>query len=73
MHIGVGLFTVDGMVHRREGDTAPVDQLLRGTGRLFLPVSQAIIRYGPNGGFDAEVPIALVNTTLIQYWTGPRT
>ena len=73
MHVGVGLYTVDGYIHRREGDSTPVDQLLRGAGRLFLPISQAIIRYGPNGGFDAQVPIALVNTALVQYWTGQRT
>ncbi len=72
VHIGVGLLTVDGLIHRREGDTTPIDQLLRGSGRLFLPVSQAIVRYAPNGGFDAEVSVALVNTALIQYWTGPR-
>jgi len=72
VHIGLGLYTVDGMIHRREGDSTPIDQHLRGAGRLFLPVSQAIIRYGPNGGFDTQVPVVLVNTTLVQYWTGPR-
>jgi hypothetical protein len=72
VHIGLGLFTVDGMIHRREGDTSEVDQQLRGASRLFLPATQATIRYGPNGGFDIEVPVALVNTSLIQYWTGPR-
>jgi hypothetical protein len=72
VHIGLGLFTVDGMFNRREGDTAPVDQAFRGGARLFVPVTDALIRYAPNGGFDTKVSVALINTSLIQYWTGPR-
>jgi hypothetical protein len=72
VHIGVGLFTVDGMLNRRVGETTPIDQMLRGAGRLFVPITNAIVRYGPNGSFDTEIPVALVNTGLVQYWTGPR-
>lgn len=72
VHVGVGLYTVDGMLNRRVGESAPVDLILRGVGRLFVPITSALVRYGPNGAFDAEVPVALVNTGLVQYWTGPR-
>jgi hypothetical protein len=70
VHIGVGLFTVDGMLHRRDGDTSPVDLLLRS--RLFVPITGAAVRYGPNGEFDSEVSVVLVNSGLMQYWTGAR-
>jgi hypothetical protein len=70
IHIGLGLFTVDGMIHRRVGDTSPVDLMLRE--HLFVPITNAMVRYGPNGEFDAQFPVVLVNTNLIQYWTGPR-
>jgi hypothetical protein len=58
------------MLHRRDGDTSPVDLLLRS--RLFVPITGAAVRYGPNGEFDSEVSVVLVNSGLMQYWTGAR-
>jgi hypothetical protein len=70
IHIGLGLFTVDGMLNRRVGDTSPIDMMLRA--RLFVPITNAVVRYGPNAEFDSQIAVVLVNSSLIQYWSGAR-
>jgi hypothetical protein len=72
VHIGVGFYSVDGLLHRRVNESTQVDQIMRGVERLYLPITDVVLRYGLNHGFDAELPVVLVNTTHIEYWTAPR-
>jgi hypothetical protein len=61
-------FSITGSMHRRPQDSANLGAVISGVARTFLPVSDATVRYLPNGSFDASLPIVLVDTRRIQFW-----
>lgn len=68
--LGFAQFQVRGRFHRQPGDpTLLVELFANSATRMFFPVSNAEIRYLLNSQFDAQVPLALVNTREIQYWS----
>ncbi len=68
--LGFAQFQVRGRFHRQPGDPKLLVELFADSAtRMFFPVSDAEIRYLLNSQFDAQVPLALVNTREIQYWS----
>jgi hypothetical protein len=66
--LGCSLFSINGSLHRRSTDPRQLGSLLGGYARQFVPVSQAQIRYLPNGRFDEPASAVLVNTREIRFW-----
>jgi hypothetical protein len=62
VEVTTGLFTVRGAVHRRKNDPPQLLQLLTGTGRTFVPLTAATVRYLPNAAFDSVESTVLLNT-----------
>jgi hypothetical protein len=54
-------FSIVGDLHRRPSDPC--------FNRIFLPLSGAGLRYLPNGTFDAQVGVLLIDTRKIQFWS----
>jgi|SRR4051812_10776770 len=61
-------FSVVGDVHRRPSDPSNLASLIGGFNRVFLPLSGARLRYLPNGSFDTEVSVVLIDSKKIQFW-----
>ena len=66
--LALPLFLVSGSMHRRTGDPANLLQWFMETGRQFVPVSAATIRFLPNSRFDAREALLLVNVRQLQGW-----
>jgi hypothetical protein len=66
--IALPLFLVSGSMHRRTGDPIHLLQWFMETGRQFVPISAASIRFLPNPSFDAQVPLVHVNIRQLQGW-----
>jgi hypothetical protein len=69
MVLGFEGFHVRGHLHRQPGDSTRLVELFSNAAtRAFFPVADAEIRYLFNSRFDADVPLALVNTKQLQFW-----
>lgn len=67
--LGFAQFQVRGRFHRQPGDSSLLVELFSNSAtRTFFPVSDAKVRYLLNSQFDAQVPLALVNTRELQFW-----
>ncbi|HLH24920.1 MAG TPA: hypothetical protein VK066_20555 [Chloroflexota bacterium] len=69
--VALPLFIISGQFHRRGSDPAHLLQWFAESGRAFLPIANATIRFLPNGRFDAQVAVALVGIRQVQIWWTP--
>ena len=70
MLLGFSGFHVRGHLHRQQNDPSRLGELFANPlTRPFFAVSDAEIRSLFNGRFDAQVPLALVNTRQLEFWT----
>jgi hypothetical protein len=65
------LYSVIGTVQHRPADPSDLAIILRGFNRAFVPLTEARVRYLPNGRFDMQEPVVLVNTAQVQFWAVP--
>jgi len=66
--LAMPLLAVRGTVHRRPADPTSLVQLFSRETRHFTPVTEAWIRYLPNGSFDTLANTVLVNTLNLSFW-----
>jgi hypothetical protein len=69
VEVACPLFSIVGDLHRRPSDPSNFNTLIGGFNRIFIPLSTAKLRYLPNGVFDAEVDVVLVDSRKIQFWS----
>ncbi len=62
------LFSAVGNLHRRPSDPSNLTTLLGGFNRIFVPLSDADLRYMPNGKFDTTASVILVDSRKVQFW-----
>jgi len=66
--LAMPLLAVRGTIHRRPGDPTTLAQLFSPDIRYFTPVTEAWIRYLPNGSFDTLANTVLINTLNLSFW-----
>ncbi len=69
--LALPLFLIVGSLHRRTGDPTNLLQWFIESGRQFVPVSMAIIRFLPNSRFDPQLGLVLVNIRQVHFWWTP--
>ena len=62
------LFSAVGNLHRRPSDPSNLTTLIGGFNRIFIPLSDADLRYMPNGKFDTSASVILVDSRKAQFW-----
>jgi hypothetical protein len=69
--LAIGLFVVEGALHRRDSDPSHLSVYLGPQSRAFVPVTGAQVRYLPNPRGDTEASVVLVHTRAIEAWWQP--
>jgi hypothetical protein len=67
VELGIGQFSVRGLLHRRLDEPASLVPLLHGDYRRFVAVSGALLRFLPNSALDRTAPVVLVNTRCVDF------
>jgi hypothetical protein len=68
--LGFSVYQVRGRFHRQPGDSTQLVELFGNAAtRTFFAVSDAEIHYLPNARFDVSVPLLLVNTKQLEFWS----
>ena len=68
--LGFDAYHVRGHLHRQPGDAGHLIELFSNPAtRPFFPVSDSSVRCLFNSRYDADVPLALVNTKRLDFWS----